>query len=216
MSVLDAGCGTGDDVRAMAEIAGVTGQVVGVDASSAMIAEAISRGVPANVRFVQSRVEELPFRSGSFHACRAERLFQHLADADAAAFELRRVLLPGGSLLAFDPDWETIVIRGADPATTRRILNAFRNHTANPRVGRVVAAALRRANFRSIVSSRTYFHADFARAYDLVLHSALDCARRDGVVSAEEAAEWIAALQNAEHHSDFFFAVVSVATLASA
>lgn len=215
MSVLDAGCGTGDDVRAIAEIVGAAGAVVGVDSSSAMIAEATSRGVPPNARFVQARVEVLPFPSESFDACRAERLFQHVTDPDAAAAELKRVMRPGGTVLAFDPDWETIVIRGGDIRTTQRILRAFRTHIANPKAGRLLEEAFRRASFRSVVSSRTYFQADFERAYDLVLGSALDCALRDGVVAKEEARAWISSLMEAESRADFFFAVVSVATLAS-
>ena len=38
--VLDVGCGTGDDVCAMAKIVGLSGRVVGIDNSEVMIAEA--------------------------------------------------------------------------------------------------------------------------------------------------------------------------------
>ena len=48
MRVLDAGCGTGDDVRAIAEIVGANGHVTGIDSSRTMIEEARARGVPAN------------------------------------------------------------------------------------------------------------------------------------------------------------------------
>lgn len=45
-SVLDVGCGTGDDIRALAEIVGPHGRAVGVDVSQAMLAEARRRGGP--------------------------------------------------------------------------------------------------------------------------------------------------------------------------
>jgi ubiquinone/menaquinone biosynthesis C-methylase UbiE len=41
--ILDVGCGTGDDVMAIAKIVGDRGQVVGVDSSKAMITEARRR-----------------------------------------------------------------------------------------------------------------------------------------------------------------------------
>ena len=41
--ILDVGCGTGDDVLALARIVGETGRVVGIDNSETMIAEARQR-----------------------------------------------------------------------------------------------------------------------------------------------------------------------------
>ncbi len=38
--LLDVGCGTGEDVRAMASLVGRTGSVIGIDRSEAMVAEA--------------------------------------------------------------------------------------------------------------------------------------------------------------------------------
>src|SRR5262249_6336245 len=48
---LDVGCGTGDDVREMAQAVGQRGVVVGMDNSASMIEEARRRGAPANVEF---------------------------------------------------------------------------------------------------------------------------------------------------------------------
>jgi ubiquinone/menaquinone biosynthesis C-methylase UbiE len=47
-SVLDVGCGTGDDVAATAGAVGPSGRAVGLDSSEAMISEAASRhgGLP--------------------------------------------------------------------------------------------------------------------------------------------------------------------------
>src|SRR5215831_19201759 len=42
-SVLDVGCGTGDDVREIARLVGTKGRVVGIDPSEAMIAESKRR-----------------------------------------------------------------------------------------------------------------------------------------------------------------------------
>src|SRR5262245_19774054 len=77
MRVLDVGCGTGDDARAIAERIGASGVVVGVDSSNTMVDEARRRGAASpNVRFEQASVDSLPFTRDSFDACRADRVFQ--------------------------------------------------------------------------------------------------------------------------------------------
>src|SRR5919204_4769331 len=69
--VLDVGCGTGDDVAALAAVVGPAGRAVGVDSSEAMIAEASSRhGALHGVSFELADAQQLPFESGQFDACR--------------------------------------------------------------------------------------------------------------------------------------------------
>jgi SAM-dependent methyltransferase len=109
--VLDVGCGTGGDTRAM------PGRGVGLDASAAMIGEAARRGGD----FVRGDAHTLPFAAASFDGCRADRTFQHLADPERALAELVRVTRPGGRVVVVDPDQETIVVDGTDRAVTRRV-----------------------------------------------------------------------------------------------
>lgn len=47
--ILDVGCGTGDDVRAMAERVGATGRVIGLDSSATMIQTAHSGPKPTSM-----------------------------------------------------------------------------------------------------------------------------------------------------------------------
>jgi ubiquinone/menaquinone biosynthesis C-methylase UbiE len=54
--VLDVGCGSGDDVRALAQIVGSTGRAIGVDVSETMVAQAR----------VRSEGLELPLSPGQF------------------------------------------------------------------------------------------------------------------------------------------------------
>src|SRR4051794_4833724 len=60
-SLLDLGCGTGDDVREMAPVVAPGGLAVGVDNSVAMIEEAKRRGVPEGVQFHVADASALPF-----------------------------------------------------------------------------------------------------------------------------------------------------------
>lgn len=61
--VLDVGCGTGDDVRAMASKVGPSGRAVGIDNSQVMISEAKKRsaGLGLPVEFRTGTATDLPF-----------------------------------------------------------------------------------------------------------------------------------------------------------
>jgi len=85
--------GTGD----AATIRGLTGLVVGVDASE--LALRAARGG----RLAAGRAEQLPFRDGAFAVVVAGDLFHHLDDDGLAAVlrEVRRVLRPDGVLVAW-------------------------------------------------------------------------------------------------------------------
>lgn len=101
--LLDFGCGSGSlSVRFAAAGYAVTA----VDSSAEMIGMARRLDTRRSVQF--SQVEEaaggLPFRDGSFDGVVASSVFEYLADAAATARELRRVVRPGGALVATVPN----------------------------------------------------------------------------------------------------------------
>ena len=216
MSVLDVGCGTGDDARAIAEIVGPSGNVCGLDSSIAMLEAARSRGVPGNVTFVEGRAESLPFPDARFDAARAERVFQHLGDPQLAARELRRVLRSGGKAFVLDPDWETVLIAGADRGITRRIVHALAERLANASAGGNTPGLLRAAGFSAVVATPVLSTPVLARSYDLFVGAAIDYALSSNAVNADEIALWLRSLLEAEQRGEFLCAVTAVATLATA
>jgi SAM-dependent methyltransferase len=96
LRVLDAGCGTG---RNLLEFGGL-GTAQGVDSSPDAIAFCRRRGVQA---VSEARLEALPFGEASFDLILATDVLEHLEDDAAALAELRRVVAPGGRLLATVP-----------------------------------------------------------------------------------------------------------------
>jgi ubiquinone/menaquinone biosynthesis C-methylase UbiE len=101
--VLDVGTGTGELLRQLARRPARPGDVVGVDASAAMLAR-VSR-LPAgwSVRVADAR--RLPFGDDEFDAATASYVLHVLADADVPLVlaELRRVLGPRGRLVVVTP-----------------------------------------------------------------------------------------------------------------
>src|SRR5262249_14256343 len=117
--VLDVGCGTGEDARAIASGTPDV-SVTGVDASEDKIREARARtlGLPRPVDFRVADAYALPFDDGTFDACRADRVFHHLVDPEKALAEMVRVTRPGGRVVVSDTDYDTLVGEAADPGLT--------------------------------------------------------------------------------------------------
>lgn len=105
-SVLDIGCGTGTLAIAAKHQVGQTGHVYGIDAAPEMIARAgkKARKVGVEVDFRNALVESLPFRDGKFDVVLSTLMLHHLPGKlrGQCAAEIRRVLKPGGRLLAID------------------------------------------------------------------------------------------------------------------
>jgi ubiquinone/menaquinone biosynthesis C-methylase UbiE len=105
-SVLDVGCGTGTLAIAAKRRVGATGPVYGVDASSEMIARAEKKARKAGIGvvFKTAFVQKLPFPNAQFDVVLTTVMLHHLprtARQELAA-EMRRVLKPGGRVLAID------------------------------------------------------------------------------------------------------------------
>ena len=150
--VLDLGCGTGDDARRLAELVAPSGHAVGVDFSQAMVEEARARaegsGLP--VEFHQGNATALDLPDGAFDAARCERLLIHVPDAAAAVAEMVRVTRPGGRVVVFDVDFDTIVVDHPDLVMTRRIMTAMCDKLTNGRIGRQLPRLLRDAGLDGV------------------------------------------------------------------
>jgi SAM-dependent methyltransferase len=101
--VLDLGTGTGSVAIAAAGRVGPGGRVTGVDISPDMLAVArrrIAESGFTNVELREGRAEQLPADNGSCDVLLASLSLMYVIDRAAAAREIRRVLRPGGRLVA--------------------------------------------------------------------------------------------------------------------
>ena len=114
--VLDVGTGKGAALIPAARRVGASGFVIGVDLSSAMLAEAerVARGARiANYRLQKMDAEHLEFSDASFDAVTCAFSLFFFPAMDAALRETHRVLKPGGRIgismwgkAPFDPAWK--------------------------------------------------------------------------------------------------------------
>jgi ubiquinone/menaquinone biosynthesis C-methylase UbiE len=104
--VLDVGCGTGTLAIAAKKHVGPSGTVTGVDPAAEMIERAIAkaRRSGADVAFRTAAAEDLPYANGTFDVVLSSLMLHHLPSEirRAGVKEMRRVLKPGGRLLAID------------------------------------------------------------------------------------------------------------------
>jgi SAM-dependent methyltransferase len=209
---LDIGCGTGDDVVAMAALVGPTGEAIGLDSSQAMIAEATKRHrqVP-QVSFQVSDAHWLPFESASFDGCRAERILQHVSDPGQVMREITRILKGGGRVALVEPDWETLIIEGSDPAVSAVIWRNHMKRHRHPRIGRSLRGLLTANGFADVtLAAGVVIHTEFEhskRAFGL--GAAASSATAAGLVTEREAQTWLADLQQASATRQFFCALTA-------
>lgn len=126
-SVLDVGCGKGDDLQRMAQVALEGVHLFGIDSSATAI-EAARAATEGDTCFSwhQANVSEyLPFADGQFDALFSVNLLECVADKDALMAEMARVLRPGGQIVCAHWDWDTQTINGADKALVRKIVQTF-------------------------------------------------------------------------------------------
>jgi SAM-dependent methyltransferase len=95
--VLDAGCGSGPLSAALRDRGAV---VTGIDASAAMLALARRRLGDDVALHVVDLSDPLPFADGAFDDVVASLVLHYLEDWGPTLAELRRVLTPGGRLIA--------------------------------------------------------------------------------------------------------------------
>jgi len=105
-AILDVGCGTGSLAIAAKRQVGAAGRVWGIDASAEMIAWAGRKALRAGVEIVfnNAAAQALPFPDLQFDAVLTTVMLHHLPRPGRAqcAREIKRVLKPGGRVLAVD------------------------------------------------------------------------------------------------------------------
>ena len=145
--------------------------------------------------------EAIPLRDASVGGCRIERVLQHVADPALVLSEAVRCLRPGGLLTVFEPDWSSLRITSdafdSDASWLVRV--------KQPEIGRALWELVERAGCDVV-----------DRVEELSVWSSLDLAERlisvtaglkrqvdRGLMSAEEAAAWLAEQEDRDRDGRF-------------
>ncbi|MBT3154455.1 methyltransferase domain-containing protein [Streptomyces sp. CHD11] len=206
-TVLDVGCGPGTDLPALAERAGDTGTVIGVDRDPTMLAQARSR--TAGLRPVEIRegdAHALPVEAGSVDRARIDRVLMHVTEPLDVLTELHRATRPGARIALAEPDWDTLIVDAEDLGTSR----AFTRYTTaevvrHATVGRRLARLAGEAGLRvESVDAVTPVFLDFPEAdHTLGLGRNLQKAIDGGHIDRSRGRDWFAGLSRGPFYASF-------------
>ena len=204
-TVLDIGCGTGQDALDLARAVGATGQVIGIDSSETMLQAARTRAAQASlaVDFVEADATQLPFTDARFDACQASRVLGHLPDPALAIAEMVRVTRPGGRVVLADGDLDLIAIDIADRPLARKMIHAACDQLTHGWMGRQLPRLLKSAGVQGIWVEGRLMPLDYA-AFQSAFRGLLQRAEEVAAVNSEELSRFWQALEEAEHAGHFF------------
>jgi SAM-dependent methyltransferase len=218
-SVLEVGCGNGVLLPRLSTAVGATGRVVAIDHSSAFVEEARARvasGSAANVTVQQADAHELPFAAATFDCAHCERVLMHLERPVAALAEMRRVVRPGGCVVAVEPDWAGIRIDHVDRegmdllyARSLRVRQPDLGLTLYRRMAEIGLTDRRIAAFFSVNTDL-----EVLKGYGLTLAPAADALVAEGRLSRERADELLSGLE-AANAAGRFYSVVNMHIVAA-
>jgi ubiquinone/menaquinone biosynthesis C-methylase UbiE len=207
-SVLEVGCGTGEDAIALAKLVEQDGKVTAVDRSQAMLNQAIAStanlGLP--IEFVLADAQQLPFADNSFDAARVDRTLQHMPDPQTAIAEMARVVRTGGWVVAMEPDWGTLIVDSDQRTLTRQLLNLWCDNFPAGWVGRQLFRYFRQAGLTELeVHPVTIVFTQFELADQvLALAQTAHKAEETGIASPSDLQAWLNQLQQFDQSQQFF------------
>ncbi len=112
LDVLDVACGEGYGAALLAQVAR---SVLGVDVEQAAIAHAERSFAAPGLRFRQGQATALPLEDASVDAVVSFETIEHFAAHEDFLREIRRVMRPGGLLIASSPDRDFYSPPGSPP-----------------------------------------------------------------------------------------------------
>jgi ubiquinone/menaquinone biosynthesis C-methylase UbiE len=217
--ILDVGCGPGFYVEELCAEVGPGGCVAGVDISPHMLAAAARRMAGhANVAFHEGSAASLPVDAGTFDAALSVQVLEYIPDVTAALAELHRAVRPGGRVVVWDVDWETVSWFSADPARMARVLRAWDGHLVHRALPQTLVARMRSVGFEAVRLTGHAFTAsdDSPHGYGgAILPLIEQYVGGRGGVSEDEAEAWSAEQRERARRGEFFFACLQFCATAT-
>jgi SAM-dependent methyltransferase len=208
--VIEVGCGTGVDTRAMAGLVAPGGSVLGVDPSETLLVEARRRtpeGLEA--RYEQGSGDKLPLRESSVDRAVAITTLSHLSDPRPVIAEMTRVARPGGRVALFDHDMGTFVIDSADRETTRVIFDRYTREVSGMDAGRRLVGLLKEAGLRAVQAvALPLLDTQFSSYFQFVVERYPLRAVEDGALTPQAADAWRRDVRERAAAGRFFGSVV--------
>lgn len=213
-SILDIGCGKGDDLYRIGQLVGDTVHLVGIDSSERAINAARDRvGDDARFQLVLSDASQgLPFSDSEFDLVFSQNFLECVSDKDSLIREVHRVLKPGGQVVFAHWDWDSQLINGSDKDLIRKIIHAFADWKqdwmtdCDPWMGRRLWGAFNRSGlFTGRIESRVVVNTGFSPgniSHNLI--SDYEALVSRNIITSDEYQRFTADVEKTVKDGDFF------------
>jgi SAM-dependent methyltransferase len=128
---------------------------------------------------------------------RAERLLEHLPDAERALTEMVRVTRPGGRIVVVDFDWDALIIDHPDKKATRTFVRSYSDSIRNGWIGRQLPRPFKEQHLEGLSIDPVQVFVHYALA-ELAFGSHLALLQTNGTLDAGTAQQWWKYLQHAD------------------
>jgi len=203
--ILEVGCGNGAVARAVARAVPGIRNLVAIDASAELIAEAqqqTDNALPVN--FQVADAHQLPFPDASFDRCYATETFVILPDPYRALLELVRATRPGGSLCLWESDCDAHAMQSSDLELSRRLMRFVGDHEFNGAVGRQLIGWLKELGWQVEVVAAVPVSDGSGFLTNWLLDEWIGDAVEAGVVTPAEAEDFLAEMHRRQERGLFF------------
>jgi ubiquinone/menaquinone biosynthesis C-methylase UbiE len=211
-SGLDVGCGVAYLACELAREVSPGGRIAALDSSRDAVEASRARiareGLEQAIEVREGDAARLPYADASFDFVVAAQVYSYVPDVAGAVREAARVLKRGGRLVVLESDWDLCTWASADPALTRRVLEArgaaqfAHAHLPRELHAHFLAAGMRLADVRCYTMIETRYDPESFGAG--LIASARAAAIRHGV-AREEADRWANELRSRSGEGEWFF-----------
>jgi ubiquinone/menaquinone biosynthesis C-methylase UbiE len=209
--VLDVGCGTGVFLPVLAGLVGKSGRVTGIDHASDFVDAARQRmgelGLVDRGTVMQANALDLPFPDATFDAAHCERVLMHLDDPLAVLREMRRVVRPGGVVVAVESDWAGLRVDHPDREAFDALYRRWLVRIRQPAMGLELPRRMTDAGLVDVRAEPIVFGSHdvgLLKGYGLDLHGAADALAAEGQLDRAHSEAALAWLDEASQAGAFF------------
>lgn len=210
--ILEIGCGTGANLRLLAQRGGFSGKVCGIDQSQTFV-EAASRfayeeNVADRIELRVGDIHSLSYPDDVFDIVIAHTVISHVTDPSTVIREMGRVVKPGGTVVIFDGDYASLTYAHTNHEFGRQMDAALASASFNnPRIMRELPKLLPTLGLQlttawgdviTEIGHASYFKS-FAETYAPYVAQA-------GLMSADDVDSWMAVQQQSIADNSFFAA----------
>jgi ubiquinone/menaquinone biosynthesis C-methylase UbiE len=213
-SVLEIGCGTGNDIYRMASLLPNKSKITGIDKSAFMIEKAQNNQIykcKENIEFKIADARVLPFKSSSFDRCRVDRTLQHIENPQQVINEAYRILKSNGIFVAYDNDWSSFSLSLTNNRLSRIVENYWCDAFVNGRIASHLKAYFSTSGFKNITIYPSTLVLDNFEIADKIydIKKTINNALLEGLLSIKEAEDILTECKEQSSNNSFICALTS-------